>query len=285
MVFKKNSRSYFKNNDEASILAPESAEERGHQSNVDAVCVLWTAHDDNFMQHMPEDDESDVLHAAQGACARTWRLTVRRHAVAPRTARTIHSVQGLGFDAVIYVLLKPCFRLSANGHYPCITRARKRLCLLGDPGAFGNPPARAKDVRRTLLPALLRAILGQPVQIGRRTPQLPEAELEKIARQARDRAALRVTLRKAVRLLIWDNHMGKESECGPCSACGKRITIEFMHAAHDISIASGGSNLVDNLRPCCSSCKLSIGVRNLDEFRRALLAERAAGGCLKTHGL
>ena len=100
---------------------------------------MWTAHDDNFMQHLPEDEESDVLHAVQGACTRTWRLTVRRHAVAPRTARTIHSVQGLGFDAVIYVLLKPWDRLSANGHYTSITRARKKLCLLGDPGAFGNP--------------------------------------------------------------------------------------------------------------------------------------------------
>ena len=115
--------------------------------------------------------------------------------------------------------------------------------------------------------------MGQPMQIGRRTPQLPEAELEKIVTQARDRAALRVTLRKAVRLHIWESHMGKESEYGLCSACGKRITIEFMHAAHKISIANGGANHVDNLRPCCSSCKLSIGVRNLDELRRAFSEE------------
>ena len=92
VVFKKNSRSFFKNNDEGTILKPESAEERAHQANADAVCVMWTAHDDNSMQHLPEDEESDVLHAVQGACTRTWRLTVRRHAVAPRTARTIHSV-------------------------------------------------------------------------------------------------------------------------------------------------------------------------------------------------
>ena len=72
MVFEKNSRSFFKNNDEATILAPERAEER-----------------------------------------------------------------------------------SANSHSTSIARARKKLCLLGDPRPFGNPPARAKDVRRTLLPALL----------------------------------------------------------------------------------------------------------------------------------
>ena len=54
---------------------------------------------------------------------------------------------------------------------------------------------------------------------------------------------------------------------------GKRITIEFMHAAHIISIANGRRNHVENLRPCCSSCKLSIGARNLDELRRAFFAE------------
>ena len=111
------------------------------------------------------------------------------------------------------------------------------------------------------------------MQIGRGSPRLPAAELEKIVTQARDRAALRMTLRKAVRLLIWDRHMGKENEYGPCSACGKRITIEFMHAAHEVSIANGGGNHVENLRPCCSSCKLSIGVRNLDELRRAFSEE------------
>ena len=189
-----------------------------------------------------------MLHVEPGAASGTWRLTVRQQAVAPRAARTIHSVQGMGFDAVVYVLLKPSENLRANGHYTSITRARKKVCLLGDLAAFCNSQARAKDVRQTLLPALLRAILCQTNRYGQRTPQLPATELEKVVTQARNRAAHRTSLPKAVRLFIWNRHIGKECREGPCAVCGQHIKIEHMHAAHT-SVANGGTNHVDNLRP------------------------------------
>ena len=270
VVFKKNSHSYYKNNDEGIILAPGSDDERRYHANAGAACVLWTAQD--VAQCVPEDDESDVLHVEPGATGGTWRLTVRQQAVAPRAARTIHSVQGMGFDAVVYVLLKPSEYLRANGHYTSITRARKKVCLLGDLQAFGTRQARAKEVRQTLLPALLRAILGQPTQSGRRMPQLPAIELEKVVAQAHNRASQRTHLPKAVRLFIWDRHIGKGSRDGPCCVCGNCIKIEYMHAAHVVAVANGGTNHVDNLRPCCPTCNLSMGVRNLDEFRREFFA-------------
>ena len=62
--------------------------------------------------------------------------------------------------------------------------------------------------------------------------------------------------------------MGKDSREGPCAACGRSIKLEFMHVAHVVAVANGGSNHVDNLRPCCSNCNLSMGIRNLEEFRR-----------------
>ena len=271
VVFKKNSHAFFKNNDTGIIVAPDSDEERSCHANAGAVSVLWTAPD--ITQRLLEDDEEDVLHVEPDSSSGTWRLTVRQQAVAPRAARTIHSVQGMGFDAVVYVLLKPSENLRANGHYTSITRARKKVCLLGDLAAFCNSQARAKDVRQTLLPALLRAILCQTNRYGQRTPQLPATELEKVVTQARNRAAHRTSLPQAVRLFIWNRHIGKEFREGPCAVCGQHIKIEHMHAAHVISVANGGTNHVDNLRPCCATCNLSMGVRNLDDFRREFFAQ------------
>ena len=140
-----------------------------------------------------------------------------------------------------------------------------------------SPPSgtvkRAKDVRQTLLSVLLRAILCQPTQSGRRTPQLPAIELEKVVTQARNRAAQRTSLPQGVRLFIWNRHIGKECREGPCAVCGQHIKIEFMHVAHVISVANGGSNHFDNLRPCCPTCNLSMGVRNLDDFCREFFAK------------
>ena len=142
MVFKKNSHAFFKNNDEGIIVAPGSDDERSYHANAGAACVLWTAPD--VVQRQPEEDADDVLHVEPGTASGTWRLTVRQQAVAPRAARTIHGVQGMGFDVVVYVLLKPSEYLRANGHYTSITRARKKVCLLGDLTAFGNGQARQR---------------------------------------------------------------------------------------------------------------------------------------------
>jgi 5-methylcytosine-specific restriction endonuclease McrA len=236
------------------------------------VSVLWTAQGEDVTRAFQQEDESDLLHVEPGTTSDTMRLTVRRKAIAPGVARTIHGVQGMGFDAVIYVLLTPSEDLKANGHYTSITRARKKICLLGDLQAFGNTQARAKDVRRTLLPALLRAIVGQQT-CRTAVPQLPRAELERVSAQACDRASQRAPLRKDVRLLLWDRHIGKERRDGRCAACGRCITIEFMHAAHVIAVVNGGTNHVDNLRPCCPACGLRVGARNLDDFRRELFPE------------
>ena len=91
--------------------------------------------------------------------------------------------------------------------------------------------------------------------------------------QARNRAAHRTSLPKAVRLFIWNRHIGKECRDGPCTVCGQHIKIEHMHVAHVIAVANGGTNHVDNLRPCCATCNLSMGVRNLGDFRREFFAQ------------
>lgn len=267
MIFKKNSSSFFKNNDTGEIVAPESAEERQrHNAYPQPVCVLWTRVDNTRKPYENEKDDL-VLHCEAGAISGTFRLTVRRDILAPSVARTIHSVQGMGFEAVIYVLAKPSENLRANGHYTSITRARKKLCLMGDLAAFGNNQARVKDIRQTLLPILLRVILGRPAENSGLAPQLPAAELEKAVSLARSRAMDRNSIPKRVRLFLWERHMGRECRDGPCAACGRRVEIDHMYAMRVISVANGGDNHVDNLRPCCSSCNLSVGVLNLDEFR------------------
>lgn len=266
-IFKKNTSAYFKNNDPCEIVAPESVEERQrHNADPRVVCVLWTAVDNTRIPYESEEDDV-VLHIAPGGNPGELRLIVSREHIAPGVARTIHSVQGMGFAAVIYVLSKPSENLRANSHYTGITRAKKKLCLMGDLTAFCNSHARVKDIRRTLLPILLRVIMGRPEEDNGQSLQLPAAELEKTVALACSIAADRRSIPKKVRLFLWERHIGREFHDGPCVTCGRRIEIDHMHVMHVISVANGGSNHVDNLRPCCSTCNLKVGISDLENFR------------------
>jgi len=41
-----------------------------------------------------------------------------------------------------------------------------------------------------------------------------------------------------------------------------------FHCGHIVSHANGGSMHIDNLRPICASCNLSMGTQNMNEFRQ-----------------
>lgn len=44
------------------------------------------------------------------------------------------------------------------------------------------------------------------------------------------------------------------------------ITPFEYHAGHIVSEANGGEVTVENIRPICAACNLSMGQRNMDEF-------------------
>lgn len=265
--FKKNSKSLFKNNDTGVIVEPLSEIERDLGCK-GQVCVQWTAEDGaekerTYTEWEPTD--SPVKHIEPGCTKWDFRAMVHKSAIGTFEVRTIHSVQGAGFDVVMYILTYPSIHLTANGHYTAVTRARKHLCLMGDLQAFCNASARLPSRRRTLLPSLLAAIQQKPLEDLDSDIHLPARELHSAVCKAHD--ARRKPLPKSVRLSIWNTYIGEDVREGACYVCGTRLKLEYMHAAHVIAVATGGSNLVSNLRPCCSVCNLSMGTRNLDDFR------------------
>lgn len=263
--FKKNSVHFFKNNDDGIIVeaASEKEMELGREG---CLCVKWEAIDPVDASAC-EPEESPVKHFEEGKSGE-FRFMVTPATICPSEARTIHSTQGAGFDVIIYVLLRPSVLLTANGHYTAITRARKRVCLLGDLAAFSNTAARSSSVRRTLLPSILAAVQRKPPVTIEAKIQLLASELENVLDSARTKSNSRKQIGKAVRYNVWNEYIGEDKRDGPCSVCKRTIKLEYMHVAHVIAVANGGTNHYTNLRPCCHLCNLSMGTRNLEEFRR-----------------
>ena len=67
----------------------------------------------------------------------------------------------------------------------------------------------------------------------------------------------------------WFTYIGDTTH-GPCYSCNDTIKITNFHTGHILSEYDGGTIHITNLRPICSSCNLSSGVMNLNEFRKTL---------------
>jgi hypothetical protein len=71
---------------------------------------------------------------------------------------------------------------------------------------------------------------------------------------------------KKIRDDAWNKHCGKRSEV-LCICCRTSVLTPFsFHAGHVVSDHDGGATTVDNIRPICSACNLSMGKRNMGEF-------------------
>lgn len=73
---------------------------------------------------------------------------------------------------------------------------------------------------------------------------------------------------KKVRIETWSRYIGMEIGKAPCMCCEKEdMTQMTFHCGHVVSHADGGSMNIDNLRPICASCNLSMHTQNMNEFR------------------
>jgi len=75
---------------------------------------------------------------------------------------------------------------------------------------------------------------------------------------------------KAVRMAVWNTYIGETVGKTHCMVCNiNAITQMNFHCAHVVAEALGGQTTVDNLRPTCAACNLSMGKQNLNEFKNA----------------
>jgi len=78
----------------------------------------------------------------------------------------------------------------------------------------------------------------------------------------------RKAIPKAVKSTLWNIHFTENNAKGECKVCSKEIKMTDFDAGHIIAVANGGSDNLDNLMPVCSLCNKSMGVQNLNEFKK-----------------
>ena len=73
---------------------------------------------------------------------------------------------------------------------------------------------------------------------------------------------------KALKDSVWSKYVGDDKGQAMCHCCGMRqIKMNSFHCGHVVAEARGGATHLDNLRPVCALCNLSMGTRDMDAFR------------------
>ena len=74
---------------------------------------------------------------------------------------------------------------------------------------------------------------------------------------------------KVVKDLSWNKWVGEDTARTKCMCCGvNEIRMNSFHCGHVIAESNGGRSSVDNLRPICSACNLSMGTENMEDFKK-----------------
>lgn len=74
---------------------------------------------------------------------------------------------------------------------------------------------------------------------------------------------------KPLKKMCWDIHIGSSIGSAKCLCCNHQEIRQIdFHCGHVIAERNGGTMTIDNLRPICSQCNLSMGVQNMDEFKK-----------------
>jgi len=77
----------------------------------------------------------------------------------------------------------------------------------------------------------------------------------------------KLSIPKRIRDEIWDSAVGKDIPKHKCLCCKKNyIFMRDFHVGHVLSEKDGGTMVVNNLRPICATCNLSMGTQNMVDF-------------------
>jgi 5-methylcytosine-specific restriction endonuclease McrA len=71
---------------------------------------------------------------------------------------------------------------------------------------------------------------------------------------------------KPIREIVWIKYCGDKTFIGNCFCCNKKFNPFNFECGHVISSFFGGDLSISNLRPICSVCNKSMGIKNMEEF-------------------
>ena len=76
------------------------------------------------------------------------------------------------------------------------------------------------------------------------------------------------TIPKILKDLTWQRWIGDDIAKTKCLCCGiNEIKMNSFHCGHVVAEADGGPTTVDNLRPVCATCNLSMRTQNMEKFK------------------
>ena len=77
----------------------------------------------------------------------------------------------------------------------------------------------------------------------------------------------RKNIPKHIKTLVWNKYLGVDKAEAKCISCRQeRIDVRNFHCGHVVAEANGGDLTINNLRPICAPCNLSMGTRSMNEF-------------------
>ena len=71
----------------------------------------------------------------------------------------------------------------------------------------------------------------------------------------------------AIKRLVWNKYIGDCVRVSKCVCCNDEPIVRTgFHCGHVIAYIHGGADTVENMRPICQNCNLSMGTQNMSEF-------------------
>jgi HNH endonuclease len=137
----------------------------------------------------------------------------------------------------------------------------KKTCTVKDP----ETPVKPKKQSTRPKPPTKVEIENQ-LQETKRALEETKKQLE-IADQSKP--SKKKVIPKKIKTLVWNMYIGEDQAKSVCLCC-KKTEIKMMdfQCAHFVSEYNGGETSVENLRPICSGCNLSMSSKNMDEFMK-----------------
>ena len=75
-------------------------------------------------------------------------------------------------------------------------------------------------------------------------------------------------INEALKTSVWTRYIGADKGTAVCYCCSlARITQREFDTGHVVAEINGGKTHIDNLRPICRKCNLSMGAQNMDVFK------------------
>jgi hypothetical protein len=106
----------------------------------------------------------------------------------------------------------------------------------------------------------------------------PTKQVEKVEIKAEEKLPIKEvkktpskkkSIPKHVKTLCWNKYIGENVNSYPCTCCNvTTIKITDFHCGHVKSESDGGETRIDNLRPICSNCNLSMGTMHMEEYQK-----------------